>query len=165
LKSLLCKNDPELQQKLADKPQQYARIAMSHDVNVICYIPEPGTPWKICLPTAMLHNTVRWYHLSLNHIGMTRTYDTMSMHLYHPKLKKVCEDVIRPCDSCQRFKLPGKGYGEMPARNPQVAPWHEVAVDLIGPWKITVNGQRLVFRALTIIDTVTMFLHNSDFKN
>jgi hypothetical protein len=113
--------DPELQQKLADKPQQYARIVMSHDVNVICYIPEPGTPWKICFPTAMLHNTVRWYHLSLNHIGMTRTYDTMSMHLHHPKLKNVCEDVIRPCDSRQRFKLSGRGYGEMPARNFQVA--------------------------------------------
>jgi hypothetical protein len=56
-------HDPELQQKLANKPQQYARIAMSNDVNVICYIPEPNTPWRICLPTAMLHNTVRWYPL------------------------------------------------------------------------------------------------------
>jgi hypothetical protein len=28
--------DPELQQRLANKPQQHARIAMSNDVNVIC---------------------------------------------------------------------------------------------------------------------------------
>jgi hypothetical protein len=116
--------DPELQQKLATKPHQYARTAMSNDVNVIGYIPEPNTPWRICLPTAMLHNTVRWYHLSLNHIGMTRTYDTMAIHLYHPKLKNVCEDILRSCDSCQRFKLSGRGYGEMPARNPQVALYH-----------------------------------------
>jgi hypothetical protein len=34
-------------------------------------------------------------------------------------------------------------------------PWQEVAVDLIGPWNIRVNGRRLNFRALTIIDTVT----------
>jgi hypothetical protein len=45
----------------------------------------------------------------------------------------------------------------MPARNPQVAPWHEVAVDLIGPWKIRVNGRRLKFRFLTSIDTVTNY--------
>jgi hypothetical protein len=43
-------HDPELQQQLANKPQQYARIAMSNDVNVVCYIPEPNTPWRICLP-------------------------------------------------------------------------------------------------------------------
>jgi hypothetical protein len=65
--------DPELQHKLATKP---------------------NTPWRICLPTVMLHGTVRWYHLSLN---------------------------------------------------------------LIGPWKIRVNGRRLKFRALTIIDTVTNY--------
>jgi hypothetical protein len=43
-------HDPELQQKLPNKPQQYARIAMSNDVNVICYIPENNTPRNICLP-------------------------------------------------------------------------------------------------------------------
>jgi hypothetical protein len=73
-------HDPQLQQKLATRPKKYARIA------TICCIPEPSTSWKICLPTAMLHNTVRWYHMSLNHIDITRTHDTMSMHLYRPTL-------------------------------------------------------------------------------
>ena len=36
-----------------------------------------------------------------------------------------------------------------------LAPWDEVAVDLIGPWSIHINGQDLVFHALTCIDTVT----------
>jgi hypothetical protein len=43
-------HDPELQQVFANKPQHFARIAMSNDVNVICYITEPNTPWRICLP-------------------------------------------------------------------------------------------------------------------
>ena len=33
--------------------------------------------------------------------------------------------------------------------------WDEVAVNLIGPWKIKVNGQIFVFNALTCVDPVT----------
>jgi len=36
-----------------------------------------------------------------------------------------------------------------------LAPWQEVAVDLIGPWSIEVNGNTLTFNALTMIDTVS----------
>ena len=34
-------------------------------------------------------------------------------------------------------------------------PFEEIAVDLIGPWDIKVNGRIVTFKALTIIDTVT----------
>jgi hypothetical protein len=34
-----------------------------------------------------------------------------------------------------------------------IAPWEEVAIDLIGPWKVEVNGQQVKFDALTCIDT------------
>jgi hypothetical protein len=115
---------------------------MSNDVNVICYIPEPNTPWKICLPTTTLHNTVRWYHISLNHIGMTRTYDTLAMHLYHPKSKNVCEGILRSCDSCQRFKLAGRGFSEMPARNPQVALYH---------MRMTYTFRRITLRGTSVL--------------
>ena len=43
----------------------------------------------------------------------------------------------------------------MPAHEAGVAPWHEVATDMTGPWTILVNGQSHAFRALTIIDTVS----------
>jgi hypothetical protein len=51
--------------------------------------------------------------------------------------------------------LTGPGYGQLPPREALLAPWDEVAVDLIGPWKITINGQELIFNALTCIDPVT----------
>jgi hypothetical protein len=35
-----------------------------------------------------------------------------------------------------------------------IAPWEEVAIDLIGPWKVKVNGRQIEFNALTCIDTV-----------
>jgi transposase InsO family protein len=34
-------------------------------------------------------------------------------------------------------------------------PWSEVAVDLIGPWKLDVANQMVKFHALTIIDLVS----------
>jgi hypothetical protein len=40
-------------------------------------------------------------------------------------------------------------YGKLPLQN------DEVAVDLIGPWAITINHQELIFNALTCIDPVT----------
>jgi hypothetical protein len=35
----------------------------------------------------------------------------------------------------------------------QIAPWGEVAIDLIGPWKVKVNGRQVEFNALICIDT------------
>ena len=36
-----------------------------------------------------------------------------------------------------------------------VSPWDEVAVNLIGPWKIKVKNQTFVFNALTCVNSVT----------
>jgi transposase InsO family protein len=42
-----------------------------------------------------------------------------------------------------------------PPRNAKLMPWDEVAVDLIGPWRIYIGGNELGFNALTNIDPVT----------
>ncbi len=34
----------------------------------------------------------------------------------------------------------------------RIAPREEVAIDLIGPWKVKVNGPQVEFNALTCID-------------
>ncbi len=57
------------------------------------------------------------------------------------------------CKDCQKHKLAGLGYGLLPKRDVQIAPWEEVAIDLIGPWKVKVNVQQVEFNALTCIDT------------
>ncbi len=40
----------------------------------------------------------------------------------------------------QKHKLAGRGYGLLSEREVQNASWEEVAIDLIGPWKVKVNG-------------------------
>ena len=59
------------------------------------------------------------------------------------------------CEHCQKHKLSGRGYGLLPEREMRVAPWTEVAVDLIGPWKVKVSGCVVEFNALTCIDTAS----------
>ena len=77
------------------------------------------------------------------------------MHFYHSNLRMRIESLVKSCDACQHFKLPGKGYGELPPSEAQLAPWQEIAVDLIGPWSINVNEVNLILNALSIINTVT----------
>jgi hypothetical protein len=79
------------------------------------------------------------------------------MHLHHPKLCSVTEEVTRNCNICQRQKLPRPQYGHLPPREGALLPWEEVALDLIGPWKVLLENESYNFDALTIIDPVSNF--------
>jgi hypothetical protein len=147
--------DDDLNALRQEKPYQFPVIDMGNNVQLICYQPIPNEAWKIAVPTNMLDDLINWYHTTLNHIGMTRLYETIATHFHHPRLKARVEQRVTNCDACQRNKAIGPGYGELPERDAQLLPWNEVAVDLIGPWKISIDGQELEFNALTCIDPVT----------
>jgi hypothetical protein len=59
------------------------------------------------------------------------------------------------CKDFQNHKLEGRGYGLLPKQELWIAPWEEVTINLIGPWKVKVNGQKVGFNALTCIDTAS----------
>ena len=87
---------------------------------------------------------------------MTHLHLTISTHFYHPQLRSTVDCIVHECMICQQYKLAGPGYGKLPPHEANLAPWDEVAVDLIGPWKINIsNGQELIFNTLTCIDPVT----------
>ena len=111
---------------------------LTANTKVYCYIPEPNAPWKIYLPVKLLQQAVQWYHLALCHAGMTRLYNTISMHFYYHILEHTVEDVVTTCDTCQRHKAVGRGHGETAPRETSLLSWREVAVDLIGPWTLQV---------------------------
>jgi len=104
----------------------------------------------------MLVGLIKWYHVSLSHAGMTTLAATISRHFYHPKLRATIEQIVGACDTCQQFKAGSHSqYAELPRRDIREAPWYEVQVDLIGPWRIKVQGVEYAFQALTMIDPVT----------
>ena len=123
---------------------------------LICYRLVPHAPesdWKIALPTSLIDETIRWYHLVLGHCGEQRLYDTIRSRFQVPNLRRYCQQFT--CQTCQKNKQLGPGYGHLPPRHAPLLPWDAVAVDLIGPWTIKVGDQDLEFNALTCIDPVT----------
>lgn len=103
----------------------------------------------------LLHQAVQWYHLSLSHLGQNCLFETMQKHLHHPDLRIHTSEVVTHCNACQRHKNVLQGHGHTAPREAAMHPWKEVAIGLIGPWKLNFQGQEQSFIALTIIDLVT----------
>jgi len=75
----------------------------------------------------------------MGHPGSNRPRRTFQQLYYHPQLCRTINNL--KCEYCQRYKLSGKGYGLFLEHEMQIAPWTEVAVYLIGPWKIKVKEE------------------------
>jgi len=101
----------------------------------------------------MIKSTVQWYHIVTGYPGSKKLRLTMEQRYHHPNMRRYIDNFA--CEHCQKHKLDGKGYGLLPMRDLREQPFEEVAVDLIGPWKVQVRGKPYEFNALTAIDTVT----------
>ena len=103
----------------------------------------------------MLTNLVCWHHsLTMHTEGAERTYRTLSLRFFHPKLQATCHKIIDNCDICKRMKTGQRQYGLLAPRDAVLTPWHECHVDDIGPWTITVNKKPFHFYAMTMIEPV-----------
>ena len=132
---------------------------------IICYVPDLAKPdiWKIALPTQLNNATIQWCHETLGHCGVNRLYESIRQHFYIPGLRQKCDTYH--CEVCEKNKLIGPGYGLLPPREAPLAPWSEVMVDLIGPWKMQVNNEDVFFSALTYIDPVTNLVEITRVEN
>jgi transposase InsO family protein len=124
---------------------------------IISYRVTPTAKWQICIPTNQLIALVRWFHEVLGHCGIHRLCDSIATHFSHPRLRATVDDVIKHCRACQINKLTGPGYGKLPPREATALPFQEVAIDLIGPWRVTLPNETYEFYALTCIDMATNF--------
>ncbi len=124
------------------------------DVNandIICYKKDPTQPnWKIALPESMVVDAVKYFHQVMGHPAEERLRGMLNQHYHHPKLCYHIDNL--KCKDCQKHKLASRGYGLLPKQEVRIAPWEEVTIDLIGPWKVTVNGQQVELNALTCIE-------------
>ena len=147
--------DDALLSLLNKYPDNYVYMDLDdEEEQVICYKKIPTEDnWKIALPDTMVPEVVKWFHHVLGHLGQTRMRDTLQTRYHSSKLRSEIEKLV--CEECQKHKLAGKGYGLLPEREVRVAPWEEVAIDLIGPWKVKVGSKVCEFNALTCIDTAS----------
>ena len=139
---------------LALKEQGVYQEQEFYGTNLICSL--QNGQHKIVLPEALQEPAILWYHIVMGHGGATRLYQAINQFFFSPRLKARVEELVTTCDSCQRNKNMGPGYGHLPPRNDTSIPWEEIAIDLIGPWTIQIPyiGE-LSISALTAIDTAT----------
>ena len=70
-------------------------------------------------------------------------------------MKQMIIEVVRKCTYCQKYKTAYWQFGHLPPNNiQQLSPWDEVHVDMIYPWKVTINKFEYQFRAITCIDAI-----------
>jgi hypothetical protein len=109
------------------------------------------------MPEALINPSIDWYYHVLGHVlGTAGLCQTLRTHFWIRQLKEHVDQVVLSCNSCQCNKNPGPGQGHLPPRQDVALPWEEVAVDLMGPWKVTVPDTGTIeFFALMMIDTTT----------
>ena len=120
------------QQQHQMNPHKYSSITLD-GIDLLCYVTVLGAPWWIDIPEKLLDPIVFWYHKILNHIGMIRLYDTISVHFFQSSLHHGIETIIQSCGVWQRIKLSGAGYGHLTPCEALVVLWFEVTVDPMGP--------------------------------
>ena len=157
--------DAGLQKRVKRYPERYVNKRICSVDDIICYIKPRDNPsnWKIALPQSLLLPTIKWFHQVTGHPGAKRLHLQIGARYYHSDLRGMIDKFH--CEHCQRNKLDGKGYGLLPEREIRSMPFNEVAVDLIGPWIIQVNGKPYEFNALTAIDTVTNLVELGRIEN
>jgi hypothetical protein len=126
-------------------------------LELISYRVTPTAPWQICVPTNLLNALVHWFYAVLGHCGIHWLCNLIVTHFSHPQLRATVNDVMKHCHACQIEKLSSPGYGQLPSCEATALPFQEVAIDLIGPWRVTLRNRTYEFYALTCIALATNF--------
>ena len=74
--------DTVIQQQQQNNPDKYPIINLD-GTELICYVTTRDESWCIVIPETLLDSIIKWYHQILSHIGITRLYNTISVHFYH----------------------------------------------------------------------------------
>ncbi len=102
------------------------------------------------MPESMVVHTIKGFHQVIGHPGEKKLREMLNQRHHHLKLWYQIDEL--EYKDCQTYKLAGPSHGLEPKQEVLIAPWEEVTINLIGPWKVKVNGQQVEFNALTCID-------------
>ena len=87
---------------------------------------------------------MRIHAFEAGHTSYDRVYNLLQTRFWWWGMSTDVADWLRACDTCQRNK-PGGGKGRYPlVQDLASAPMDRVAVDIMGPWKITALGNQYI---------------------
>jgi len=122
---------------------------------------------KIVVPKKLQRHVIDWYHTVLCHPGINRTEESISQHLFWPKMRDQVTNYVQACGTCQKNKRKVKKYGHLPPKEAEATPWDRMCIDLIGPYTINRKGRKkLICRCVTMIDPASGWfeIHQYDDK-
>ena len=96
---------------------------------------------KIAAPNILWKYVVNWYHTYLLHLGTERIEATISQHYYQHWWIDNIRTHIKFYKSCHKNKKQNLKYVELPTKEAEAIPWDRLSVDLIGPYKIRIEGR------------------------
>jgi hypothetical protein len=144
--------DQPLQEAIRMRPDSY-RTTVLGNTDVVQYRAKSGNPWKIVVPMSMVNDILEYFHRLLVHPGVNRMYATISKHFTFPGIKAKVESFVLTCPTCQRTKLSPINAGLLPLKDPELNPWTQVQVDLVGPWEFNLGTRfRISVTAFSAID-------------
>ena len=87
---------------------------------------------RLVIPASMLKDVIVKTHEQYAHLGVAKTYDRISRHLWHPLLYRKCFDIVQDCASCcENNVLHHKPYGlAQPIESPAI-PFDTVGIDFV----------------------------------
>ncbi|GFH61169.1 hypothetical protein CTEN210_17645 [Chaetoceros tenuissimus] len=121
--------------QLIEKSEDFGSLTYD-DVDLIIY------KNRMYVPQILRQRTLTWYHYMLCHPGGSRLANTIGTAANWPGIHNHAAQFCKKCKICQKFKKRNQKYSELPPKTIETPqPWHTVAVDLIGPYKI--NAKQL----------------------
>ena len=81
---------------------------------------------KIVIPLLLQKHVIDWYHTVLCHPGINRTEETISQHLWWPKMQEQITAFVQACPSCQKNKRKHKKYGQLPPKEVEALIWDKL---------------------------------------
>ncbi len=85
------------------------------------------------VPAPLRIPLIKWIHESAQHIGITKTYNTLRPLYYWLTMHRDIATFINSC-SCQKFKSSSKQYGTLAGSIPLEKPFECVGIDFQGPF-------------------------------
>src|SRR5215212_5731350 len=79
------------------------------------------------------------------HFNIEATYQRIRSKYYWPRMYKIVEQYVKSCDACQRRGKPKRTETLHPI--PVGEPFDRVGIDIVGPLKETVKGNRYIIVA------------------
>jgi Integrase zinc binding domain len=73
--------------------------------------------------------------------GKNESEETISQHLFWPKMRDQITTYVQTCPNCQRNNHKVKKHGWLPPKEAEASPWDKMSIDLIGPYTIRRKGK------------------------